>query len=871
MKNSIRLKQGNKYFLSFVSAFITAVMFVMFLAVNRIAPFGNKFWFVYDMNKQYLDFYSYYKTVFEGNSNLFYSSSISLGSAAIGFFTYYLSSPWLLLTLFFKKSQMHIAVTLMIGIKLVLASFFCDLFLGHYIETSDNEKPSCMKRLIFSVGYSFCTFLISNSLNPMWLDVLYLFPVLIFMLDRLMYTGRRRGYILTLALMVLNNYYMAFMVCIFVVMWTFFRMFASPCDYRTEDSRERSRLKMFTAVAVSSVWGIMLDAVFLIPTVYELGNSPKDIFKLGLETNKGNLGIGEILSKIFCLSYDSFQTITGTPLLYAGTAVILLTILYYLNRRVSVREKIGMGIMMLVFMVSFAIDKINLYWHAGMEPSGYPYREAFLFVFLCLVCGTRCVCNFDGGISKISILISGLITMGILGYLFIIRNRLFYVTDKMLLVNAALVLLITALLLAFKAGNMKEQVAVLLTVLLCVVSFTELLGNGIFVFRTQTGINDENADRYISIVSDVEAAVNHVKKTDDSMYRMENLSPRNRNDAMMFGYNGITHYSSSGSLYARDLLKKMGFNDDGLYADYGYNNTATADTILGVKYLLGADEQSQIHPQYREQSHEGDYVIKENPEVFGPAVFMTTPHPDSSNPFAMQESLLAAATGTDGKVFVPVSVEEHEDMADSHEYRQCICTTQKSGEVFFYLQGIEDKIQNMFVYADGKMISGYGNYGSMKILNLGYYEAGASIDVRIECDSENADFGKTLIYTEDADKLKTCFDEAGKIEVVRNSSSRYELLLPENYESLGAEGIMVTFPYEKGWKAVSGGKSIPVEMCADTMLYIPMSELSGNVIELNFIPEGFNLGLVISLLALLLLIGDCVLRAYRTRRHDSSK
>lgn len=863
-------KLKNKYFHCFISALITAVMFLAFLVVDRIAPFGERFWFVYDMNKQYLDFYSYYRTVFGGENNLFYSTSISLGSASMGFFTYYLSSPWLLLTLLFKKTRMHYAVTLMIGIKIVLASLFCDLFLSHYVETSNNENEARVRRLIFSVAYSFCTFMLSNALNPMWLDVLYLMPLVIHMLDRLMFEGKRKGYIFALALMVLNNYYIAYMVCIFIVMWTLFRMFAQPCDYG-ERGEKKGPVKMLLSVAVNSVWAILLDAVFLIPTVYELSNSPKDIFKLGLETNKGNLALGEILSKLFFISYDSMQTITGTPLLYVGLTVIVLTILYFMNSRISPKEKIGMGVMMAVFLVSFAIDKINLLWHAGMEPSGYPYREAFLFVFLCLICGMRCICNFETGISRIKIIIAAAVMLGILGYVAYIGDRLFYVTPRMIAANIVLIIVTAVILLAIKTVPGEKNAAFLLGIILCLIQFGELLGNGLFVFKAQTNINEENSTKYIGIVSNIDEDVKKIKSKDNSFYRMENLSPRDRNDTMMFGYSGITHYSSSGSLYARELLQKMGYNDDGLYSDYGYNNTASADVILGVKYLIGSSEQSEIHPQYTVLDKDEDSVIKENPNVFGPAVFMMTTKADTDNPFALQRSLLETMTGTDGEVFVPVSFEECDDSIDTHSFRECRCMAEHDGEVYFYLQGIEDRVQNMLVYVDDELISGYGNFGSMKVLNLGYHKEGEAFVVRIDCESGNADFGETLIYTEDADRLCECCESCSRINVTRKSSSKYELVLPKGYENIGAEGIMITFPYEKGWIASCGGEDIPIQMCLDSMLFIKADDIRGNVIELNFIPEGFNLGLLISILAVLLLIGECVLQAYRTRHSDSGK
>lgn len=865
LKNRVYKLFENKYYHGIISAVITAIMFLMFIISNRIVPFGDKFWMTYDMKRQYLDFYSYYRTVFEGKNNLFYSSSISFGSSAMGFFTYYLSSPWLLLTLFFKRAKLPVAVTLMIGIKIVLASFFCDLFLSHYMETSDNEDESCGKRLIFSTGYAFCTYMISNSINPMWLDVFYLMPLVIFMLDRLMFKNRKMGYILSLALLILNNYYIAYMVCIFIVFWTFYRIFFAPCSCGIQ---KKGKIRCVLEVVESSVRAVLLDAAFLIPTAMELNNSPKDIFELGLETNKGNLGLGTIASKFFFLSYDSNQTINGTPLLYAGTVIIVLTILYYLNKRIPFKEKIGMAVFMMLFVLSFMIDGVNIIWHAGMEPSGYPYREAFMFVFLCMVCSCRCMCNIRTGLSSLRILFAAAVTFAMWGLIVIAGKNLYYMNPRMIVMNLLLILSAVLVVLIIKNTEYKEWAAVTATVMVCMLQFSELSVNGVYVFREQNLVGESNVNYYEKKISDVESNINHIKSSDDSWYRMENMSPREQNDPMMYDYNGITHYSSAGSLYSRNMLKRMGYNDDGLYADFGRDNTSAADALLGVKYLIVADDADGVHPQYKRTKGDNGYSVLMNQNTLGPAFLVNETESGADNPFSFTSDLLASATGTDGKVFETVTVEERDYIDDSHSVRECVCTPESDGEVFFYLQGIADKVQNLMVYVDDEPYCSYGNYGNMKVLNLGYHKSGDTLKVRIDSDSETADFGRTLFYTENAHKLKEYCESRTGIEIERISSSEYKLVLPKERD---AKGIMVTFPYEQGWIAKCKGVRIPVKMCYDTMLYIPLDGVSGDTIELDFVPEGFTVGLLFSIVSAVSIIIQFVLQAYHTRHYDLEK
>ena len=82
---------NNTYLHAFITAVSAGVVFVLFIIICHIAPFGESTWLVYDMKRQYADFYSYYRTILSGDNNILYSPAIALGSGAVGFFTYYLS------------------------------------------------------------------------------------------------------------------------------------------------------------------------------------------------------------------------------------------------------------------------------------------------------------------------------------------------------------------------------------------------------------------------------------------------------------------------------------------------------------------------------------------------------------------------------------------------------------------------------------------------------------------------------------------------------------------------------------------------------------------------------------------------------------
>ena len=848
MNKRLRDMMNNTYIHAVVTAVLAGCLFLVFVIVCHITPFGDNTWLVYDMKRQYADFYSYYKTILSGENNIIYSPAIALGSAAVGFFTYYLSSPFLIILRFFDETKIPMAITLMIGLKLALSAGSCDLFLDRYVTEKDHLKNDGHhpKTLIFALSYAYCAYMISNSVNPMWLDVFALMPVVILMLDRLIEKKAKTGYIITLALMLWCNYYMAFMVCIFIIMWMTYRLISDPKGLSGKLIR----------VALCSFWAGCLDAVLILPTALELIGSPKDIFVLGLETTKGNLTLNGILVKMWFLAYEPIEAIFGTPLIYAGVFIIFLVLLYVMNSNIKIAEKICMILMLAVFILSFAFDKINLIWHAGMEPSGYPYREAYLYVFICIICACRCFNRLDGVDIK-RVFLASAATIALFVFSLTSRhyciNTRFIVMNSLLIGSVAIMLLLYVILTTkgrFHRTDITQNVAKAILVILICVQVLELTVNSVYIYKIQTSINMLGQSEYENIIGATKKAV-EIAKEDKSFYHMENMSAREQNDDMMYNYNGVTHYSSAGLLYTRYFLQKLGYNDDGLYTDFGNDNTFTADSLLAIKYLVGADG---YRDGYEKISDLGGGVYK-NPYALSAACLVDRmPLDDDLRAFRLQEKIYNDINGRENHIFVNDIFYSQIFAKDDLPYMCHMCKAECDGYVYLYIDDIEDYSQNLSVYEEDRLISGYGNSGSYKILNLGYHKKGERFDIYVRSDSKEAKFGTAYIVSEDIDALKHSYEEAKArdCEVIRHSSSRFEIKVPQNIDRTASSGVMTTFPYEKGWKVKVNGEKIEPECIYEAFMFIPLKESDKDVsIQMSYHPEGMAEGAIITLIAVI--------------------
>ena len=815
---------------------------------------------MYDLKRQYVDYDAYLKTILRGENNIFYSFSTTLGSGMLGFVTYYLSSPFLLILALCPQKMLPMGISIIICLKLMLASFIMDLFLQRHVSGCIKESLFGKKSvgiILCSVSWAFSGYLFAHSMNMMWTDVIILFPLLVWALENLLEYNRKVPYIICLSAMLLLNYYITYQVLLFTALWTIMRIIVR---------KDKKPLHQIFKVFLSTILPVCIGAFFLLPTALELANSPKDITQLGLTLNGNNLIIRDVFSKLPTLAYDYIEARFGYPQLFCGVLLIILTMLYFLDNKRSKRERAGMFIMFCIMLVSFCRDILNLIWHAGMEPSGHPYRQAFLWVFMMILCSSYAITDMPDTLSLPKLLT--VIALTALLFFEVIRKRYDHVSVYTFYANVALLIIYGILLIAYVLlKNNKALPCILITFAMLFVNMGDLGINAVYTYIYQS-MNSEKMSDYSDIVSRTAEAVGYLSSTDNSFYRTENLNPRQQNDAMQYGYNGITHYSSAGMTYVRYFLQRLGFNDDNLYTHYGHDNTETADSLLGIKYIL-SDDMYSAHPDY-EKIYDGDEKIYRNPYALGVAVgingfdldSISSPYGMVSSdsmenvpeldPFSLQEEIYSRLTGTKVSVFENAMVFQSERTSENDKwYIEYKASPNTPGEVYFYLDGLIGKYESLMLYINGEFVTTYGNAACLKILNLGYMNPGDEITLRVYTENADDSQGTAYIVTERTDALKQAFEKiSDNACTVEKLSSSHIKILTGDYE-----GVFLTIPCEKGWSFTLDGKKVTPTAIYDSLTFIPISEKGdSHTIEMTFIPEGLWIGLAISLAGIAALV-----------------
>ena len=176
-------------------------------------PFGDKTILTVDLYFQYTPMLSHLREgLLSGNLSL-YSFTVGMGTNMIPLAAYYLMSPFNVLLIFFPQRLLAEAILFIIMLKLSLSAATCAFSLQSIYK---RKNPLV---LISSIGYALSMYSIAYAWNIMWLDVLILFPLVIAALERMLRTKKIGWYILLLSLCMIINYYIAFMVCVFLIMY----------------------------------------------------------------------------------------------------------------------------------------------------------------------------------------------------------------------------------------------------------------------------------------------------------------------------------------------------------------------------------------------------------------------------------------------------------------------------------------------------------------------------------------------------------------------------------------------------------------------------------------------------------------------------
>lgn len=712
-------KKGNKGWIYILAFIFPVLIFGTGFALKGVYPFGESSALVVDGVHQYTAFYKELLNQLGKGLGWTYSTH-SMGYNFYGLFCYYLCSPFsLLVMLFMKFMYVNEAVTVVILVKLGL----CSVSMAWY----SGKKYPGRGSMAVSLGcmYALSNFLMGYYSNVMWLDCIMLLPVLAYLIERFVHTGKWLGYCLVLGFCILTSYYMGFMLCTFAGLYYLANVITVKSDQRPEKVRF-SILKF----AGASTAGAGLAGITLVPGIVAVSRTAA-----AEEAGTGLAGVyGDIWKQLGALMEDSMSFVKsgeqGDVNLYCGCAVLLFAGMYFLNKEIRTVEKIATGALIVLYFAGVHITALNLMFHGMHRPVGIPNRFAFILIFLLLKmsCDAWGKAENESGKRIFAGFAAAEIFCTVVG-IKSEKNWGFLLTDGVLAV-----LFLPVWMSRYICGKLsgrfwgRVEISRICSWVLAVLILAEV---GIHGITSITDNGTANRDVYMESEQEVGGLLESAGG-DQVDYRTAIVNPLVRNEEMLYQLNGISMYSSTNTEEMWNFVKNMGFENLENRFQYA-GSTEAMDMLLGIRYLLYRNT-GTFHTAYEKIGESQSFDLYENPRALKAGYMVSSSvlnyAMEGSDPLEVQNRLLSGITGK--RLYKMQTVSSEIALTGTTEFNVRL----KKGEHgYLYISGTEP---------DTVTINGQeqkSDYWNNNFLDLGTYDADTVVRIKADTGMREAVLG----------------------------------------------------------------------------------------------------------------------------------
>lgn len=822
-------KKDNKLLLILLLSFAVPLLLACAaLALNKIAPFGDKAFLFWDAKLQYKDYYGYLWDVLHGNASLEYSASKSLGGQTIGLVTYYLTCPLNLLVYFIGKSQ----IPLFICATTILKIAFSGLTASYFLRKRHGAPVSAC--VVLSACYALMEYSVVYGRNIMWLDGVVLLPLACLGVYELLYNNKKGLLFFSVAIAIISNWYSGFMVCL---MTGFYFLYELALKYDFVKSFKQVIGKMLAdavRVAADMILGVLASGAVLIPACLSLVGGKA---KFRLIYASINVGILECF-KGFDINAGSNSS--DWPLLYCGAVMLILVVYLFLDKRIDLKKRIASLVLFSFLILSFCFKELDIMWTAFVQSHSYAYRWAFVFGFVMLALAGTAVSEIKAKKLNSKALFSALgIIFGV--FLLLDYNKNF---KSRFLAYAYMIAIAIYVVCIFVTGCVKKSRAkqIICLSLVALLTFAELGYNMYDAFK----VYDESEKQYVEYTNETENIVNEIKQKDTSFYRLEKqisyLTEVDRDvansESLMFNYNGFENYTSTYDANVDEFMARMGYSDSTYIPDEASNEAVlnptdvywncpmlVSDSLLGLKYQLNNKEYPGLEAQAVESKLPEGYTLYNNPYAL-PLAYCVSQNAQSIewgvNPFDNQEQLLNACAGYETDIYKDLSAEYKGLKSNSEKYT---VTAEYDGPMYFYTDASsEHKTQNeknCDLYVNGEKVQPICKRFQFNAVYIGTYSKGETVNIEIKhISKEKVEHNIYLAQ----------LDMSAFASAVESISSRGETNLnisgnevSGQFTANEASTVMLTLPYTEGWSVYVDGEKVEYKELADTFIGIDLT------------------------------------------------
>lgn len=794
---------------------VLVMMTVVYLE-GGFFPFGQKTVSWCDMDQQVVPLLCELKDLLSGEEGFFLSHTNMGGMNYWGVFFFFLASPFSFLVAFVEKAHIMRFMNILTALKLASAAFTAALY---FCRRAAKEGRSIWTGVLLSLLYAFSIYALMYYQNSIWLDEMVLLPLLMMSLDAL---KQRKfwPYTIVITLMVAMNYYIGFMVAVFVLFRMGLFFFLEPSKYKKE---------VAWIFIGGSLAAIALSALSWLPSLVQY---------LGSARTSG------ILDNLADATFEEHLN-TTIPLLFSlgSVAAVLLVNLFW--QAPAKRSQAADLIMLLLLVIPVFIKPIGLLWHAGSYMS-FPCRFAFILTFEALIC----LYNALGAGEKNRVK-SPLWVKAVFSILAVAAATLFVLymadfghkygdeltsyietlwgSDRALgLLAIAFGICSAVYLILYISRRLGADKALCLALAAVCVVAECMFSLNVYMGRLET--STAKYEDYLDLEENLRTGSGFERVKSADYVAKENWEG-------MLGAPSAAHYTSLSSENWLYLMKRLGYNGYWMKIS-SYGGTLFSDALLSMRNVISASYAAPDDAYYENDSYalsRTDYYL---PLGLLTGTDLSSVAAGDLGRVEFQEALFEALFPTAGTLFTEYVAEES---ADTFTWRIRVEGTKDLYLDAFgeYSTRLNEPVNNAFtVYVNNVRIrSDYPTQQHNHILDLGQFtDEVVTVKVVAKKDVTLSSFG---VYGMDRELLETVCLNAHSVnfKAVNNGFSGY-------IHTLNEQQVLLSVPYQEGYRITVNGEYVEAKSACGGFLTFTLPE-GGGQIEISYMSPFFNWSLLV--------------------------
>lgn len=834
IKNTNEEKKIN--ILIFISPLIVMGMLMIVYYLKGIYPFGKGSVSYYDMSQNYIPIYYHTFDVLHGDKACFWDWYSGLGGSMSDIAGNYIYNPINIFFLFVKRNRILESMSFFLMLKLMIAATAMSFYVSRKIEKNNLW-------IIWSgILYASCGYILQYYSNIHFLDIVMMFPFLMWSYERLM--NRERGiiYILIMALCLSTNIYMMFMVSVYLVLKSFVII-------RKSDKKKKiiEKLGEFTILA------IMLSAFSTIPTVLQLLHSTR-IF------NTSNNNYLDILTSIIC-----FMKEQKAFMIYGSECIIAVIVCLLLIGKRKTRKYIENVIMIAILLIPIAVESVNILWHTGSYQH-FPMRFGYIlsFEFICL--GTEIVKDKSflfainikiRTIAKIISIAMFPMTVLVLVY-FLMGFREYGIRDLSYYHAYGLIalLLVFFYIVTLLSSNRKVIFALTGMMILCQAFF------GYYGFIAPQKVYSLECTN--DIILKTEQLKNSMKIEANPLSRIKNSDTSlNANYPFVLERGAVSNWTFGIDASLQNMLRQLGYSTNYTrLLDSG--GTVFTDALLGIRNVFTKEELDENLCTRLGECKEGYYYFCNYQLPFGCILKndIDLKMEEASSKYDIQNVFFESLTDIDKNLITTYNVDDcivsQKENKDCNGYRYVLEIPVENKSVL-YLHSLDGCSETFEFQIDGKkkevpFLSVEDNCVYPAAFNNGILECGVYEHEIVELVVD--------VYGEDLSNLAIgCLD----LEVFEKGISKIEkaasiqMVVGKDFLNIIGKSekdglLFLPIGYNDGWNVkMDGPKKSVIAVLSGSFCAIPIQKGELNI-HLYYVPRGLKTGIILSVLSVIMIL-----------------